>query len=300
MQVAKLHILCLRILGKSDFPRKSSCPQPRRLKICELVGQVCRQFGDSVEGKDYMDQIKDFADSRLIFGCVHCGEPLGETRDHVPPKCFLDKPYPENLSISRCCPECNNQLSRDEEYVVCLIECILAGSVEPNKLMRKSVAATLQRAKGLRLRLQNALRISNEGPVFEVETERLKRVLLKLAKGHAAYELSQPCHEDPAHFWFGPLSSLSHEVLDRFNEPHIQKMFGEVGSRNLQRMIVCEAKLAATENVQPKIARMLVNDWIEVQSGNYRFLAIDEGREVVIRLVIREYLACEVGWSHPI
>ena len=43
-----------------------------------------------------MDQLRDFADSRLLNGCIHCGAPA-ETRDHVPSRCLLERPYPENL-----------------------------------------------------------------------------------------------------------------------------------------------------------------------------------------------------------
>jgi len=40
-----------------------------------------------------------------------------------------------------------------------------------------------------------------------------------------------------------------------------------------------------------------VNDWIEVQEGYYRYLAIDDINGVIIRIVVSDYLACEVGWS---
>src|SRR5438105_2056850 len=37
---------------------------------------------------DMMDQLKSYADDRLINGCVYCGGPE-ETRDHVPSRVFL-------------------------------------------------------------------------------------------------------------------------------------------------------------------------------------------------------------------
>lgn len=37
--------------------------------------------------------------------------------------------------------------------------------------------------------------------------------------------------------------------------------------------------------------------WVEVQSGRYRYLAALDGTETVVRMVLSEYLACEVRWS---
>jgi hypothetical protein len=76
-----------------------------------------------------MRQIKDFADDRNKARCVYCGG-LDETRDHVPSRVFLDEPLPENLPVVPACIACNNSFSRDEEYLACLIECALTGSVE--------------------------------------------------------------------------------------------------------------------------------------------------------------------------
>jgi hypothetical protein len=45
-----------------------------------------------------MEQLKSYADNRLVNGCVYCGGPE-ETRDHVPSRVFLDPPYPENLIL---------------------------------------------------------------------------------------------------------------------------------------------------------------------------------------------------------
>ena len=42
---------------------------------------------------------------------------------------------------------------------------------------------------------------------------------------------------------------------------------------------------------------MLVNDWVEVQGGLYRYLAISDSGGVAIRIVIADYVACEVAWG---
>ena len=119
--------------------------------------------------------------------------------------------------------------------------------------------------------------------------------MLKLARGHAAFELSQPCREKPDHFWCGPLAVMSQEVRESFDAPHEQEMFGEVGSRGLQRMLVTQMFLRSHTGEESEV-RLLLNDWVDVQDGYYRYLAIDDISGLVIRIVIAEYLACEVAW----
>ena len=81
-----------------------------------------------------MKQIKKYSDLRLYGYCTYCGgEP--ETRDHVPSKILLDKPFPENLPVVPSCDKCNHDFSKDEEYFACLIECTLRGTTEPEKLI---------------------------------------------------------------------------------------------------------------------------------------------------------------------
>ncbi|MFT3823998.1 MAG: hypothetical protein QM731_08755 [Chitinophagaceae bacterium] len=151
-----------------------------------------------------MDQLKPFADNRLINGCIYCGGPA-DTRDHVPSKCLLDRPYPENLPVVWCCETCNHNFSKDEEYFVCLLECVLCGSTDSEKIKRPSIAKILQNSPSLRKRIE-ASRIEVDGQVaFTPEIERINNVMLKLARGHAAFELSQLCREEPDHFWCGPL-----------------------------------------------------------------------------------------------
>jgi hypothetical protein len=120
--------------------------------------------------------------------------------------------------------------------------------------------------------------------------------MLKLARGHAAFELGQPCHAEPTHFWCGPTGALPKESQDVFNSVHFQEYFGEVGSRNMQRLRVTQISLPS-ENGKKQGIDMIINDWIDVQDGNYRYQAIDELGVLIIRIVIAEYFACEVSWE---
>ena len=138
-----------------------------------------------------MDQLRNYADDRLIRGCIYC-DGSEETRDHVPSRVFLDSPLPENLPVVAACWSCNNGFSRDEEYVACLIESAIAGSTNPDHIGRPEIANILRRSPALRARIEGAKSCEDGQILFGFEPERVKNVLLKLARGHAAFELSQP------------------------------------------------------------------------------------------------------------
>jgi hypothetical protein len=89
-----------------------------------------------------MEQLRNFGDQRNQEWCVYCGGG-GETRDHVPSRIFLDEPYPENLPIVAACRRCNAGFSLDEEYLACLLECVLAGTTEPERTSRTKIRRIL-------------------------------------------------------------------------------------------------------------------------------------------------------------
>ncbi|WP_428660419.1 hypothetical protein [Runella sp.] len=242
-----------------------------------------------------MDKLNNYADDRLIRGCIYCDGPA-DTRDHVPSKCLLEQPYPPNLPIVGCCDSCNQNFSKDEQYFVCLIESVLWGSTDPEKIGRPSVARIMQNSPPLRQRIENSKIVVDGQIAFVPEVHRIQNVMLKLARGHAAFELSQPCREEPDHFWCGPLLSLPQETQKAFNSVHFQQGFGEVVSRNMQRLLVTQIT-QLSENGEPQNVGILINDWLDVQDDRYRYIAIDDMGSLVIRIVIAEYFACEVAWE---
>jgi hypothetical protein len=242
-----------------------------------------------------MDQLRNFADDRLVDGCIYCGG-KEETRDHVPSRVFLDAPLPENLPVVLACASCNNGFSKDEQYLACLIESVIAGSTDPGHIRRPSVAAILRETPALRALIDQA-RILKDGHVhFNVELERVKNVLLKLARGHAAFELSQICREEPDSFWWCPLVAMTEDQKEAFDACHVTQLMGEIGSRSSQRALVTQVLLQSISAEQRSLG-LLVNDWLDVQDGRYRYLAIGDLGKITIRIVIAEYLACEVTWA---
>jgi hypothetical protein len=49
--------------------------------------------------------------------CVYCGEIRPVTRDHVIPRTLFATPPPPNLITVPCCLECNNEKSKDDDYL---------------------------------------------------------------------------------------------------------------------------------------------------------------------------------------
>ncbi|OJW44331.1 MAG: hypothetical protein BGO56_20360 [Sphingobacteriales bacterium 48-107] len=153
----------------------------------------------------------------------------------------------------------------------------------------------MKKLPALRKRIEASRKEIDDQIAFMPEIERVRNVMLKLARGHAAFELSQLCRAPPDHFWCGPLSALSEEDQQTFKSVHFQQVFGEVGSRNMQRLLVTQMTLRA-ENGELQNVGMLINDWVDVQDDQYRYIAIDDSG-IVIRIVIAEYFACEVAWG---
>ena len=81
-----------------------------------------------------MYQINEFVDERQKAWCIQCRAGIGEvdtSRDHVPSKALLRKPYPDNLPVVNICVECNNGFSEDEEYLHLFLQCALFEYGEP-------------------------------------------------------------------------------------------------------------------------------------------------------------------------
>jgi hypothetical protein len=195
---------------------------------------------------------------------------------------LLDEPYPENLPVVECCPSCNLDLSLDEEYFACLIDCVLAGSTGPEDVARSKVKAILTRKPGLVQRLSEARNESAPGVFWHPETNRVRNVVLKLARGHSLFELHEPHIEEPQVVDVAPLSGIPEEARMKFEAPPSSGVWPEVGSRAIQRAVQGWGKANSP--------------WVVVQPGRYRYLAATDGGALV-RFVISEYLACEVRWD---
>ena len=150
------------------------------------------------------------ADDRNKGFCAHCGA-ADETRDHSPSKVFLEEPFPENLPFSPACLICNSRASKDEEYLACLLECVLVGDVIPSMFHREKIANCLRRSPALVESLRQARNQLNGRIRWAYDEDRVRAVIMKLARGHIAYELSEPRIDEPSSIWFKPICEMGDE-----------------------------------------------------------------------------------------
>ncbi|HLJ35271.1 MAG TPA: hypothetical protein VKU38_16580, partial [Ktedonobacteraceae bacterium] len=215
-----------------------------------------------------MRQLKNDGDTRQAEACAYCGEAT-QTRDHVPSRILLDEPFPENLPVVPACLPCNNKASFDEEYLACLIECVICGTTDPARVGREKIRRTLAKQHALQARLTAALRWENEQSLFNIELDRVERIVVKLAQGHALYELNEPQLAKPSSVVISPLGLLDNDVRGAFENTsgYDFAIWPEVGSRAMQRLV---------QNA---------HGWLEVQLGRYRYLATTD-TVVRVRLVL--------------
>ncbi len=216
----------------------------------------------------------------------------------MPSRVLLDEPYPENLPVVPACNGCNAGFSPHEEYVACLIDCILAGSSRHDSIGREKIARILRERPSLSQMLRNARHLDGGVVSWDIENERVRKFVLKLARGHVAFELNDPRLEEPSSVGWTPLILMSADEREKFETPLTSVLFPEVGSRAMNRMCVVAVKLVSVVSGEERVVEFLADaDWIEVQANRYRYLvcAPDAGGAVV-RIVLSEYLACQVIW----
>jgi hypothetical protein len=233
-----------------------------------------------------MDPKKIFIDDRLKGICSYCGAEHA-SRDHTPSRVFLDQPYPEDLAVSESCIKCNTGFSADEEYVACLIECVIQGTTKPTPKFRDKVARTLTARPSIAARIEKGKQSEiNETILWQPEMDRVHRVIVKLAQGHVSYELGLPHIGTPDTVEIIPIPCMSEEQFKAFNNLDYDSpaLYPEIGSRAFIS-IVCGKPTA-------------YNNWNIVQDGRYRY-AVGQSSGDWVKLVLSEYLACLVVWNQP-
>lgn len=165
-------------------------------------------------------------------GCIYCGKPA-TTREHVPSKAFLVEPYPENLSTIPACFECNNGYSEDEKYVACFLD-VLKSHIYLDYKLQKETDSRLSKDEKLKSILNEQIR-TEDGKVFiRPDNQRIQRILLKLAKGHAGFELDYVNFDNTeTQIWYEFIFNMSENDLYEFNSIPTYQVYPEVGSRGM-------------------------------------------------------------------
>ena len=126
--------------------------------------------------------------------CIYCGQAQAETLDHVPPKCLFTEPRPSNLYTVPCCAACNASFGLDDEYFRTALAFRWDVSDHPAApaIRDKALRAT-ERARGFRHLFTHTLEDApivthgdlyvEEGGRFEVDIERINRMLARIVRG---------------------------------------------------------------------------------------------------------------------
>ena len=235
-----------------------------------------------------MKQIYHFSDQLRSADCIPCLEDNHRgrySRDHIPTKALLNRPYPENLMDVGMCQECNSGFAKDEEYFAAFLASVISGSIEPDPQRFPTASRILAHNPRLRSRINGARRVqatlAKDNVVTWIpEPERIERVIVKNARGHVLFELGQAITSHPTRVRVVPIEHMSSQQLSQFEYPQGSSGWPEVGSKLMLRLI--------------ETGECGEGGWIEVQNGVYRY-AVDEFPRV--RIVIREYLTAEVAWD---
>jgi hypothetical protein len=256
-----------------------------------------------LKGVSYMEFVGFYGDNRLrhkiIYNrnsyseCVYCGGEA-DTREHVPSKVFLVKPYPDNLGIIPACLKCNNSYSKDELFLSILIE----------KLKSKHYGQKYSQSKEVETRIK-----SNEKIAFEIEQaiennsinkfeKKISRIIFKLALGHSVYELSEGFKIQDGTINYSFLDSMSTRETEEFSLPfNISKEpLPEIGSRVYQRIMVLTLDLVAVNDPEQKMdAPIIFLDWVDVQQSKYNYTSYIFGNKIITKIIINDFMYTEIS-----
>lgn len=223
-----------------------------------------------------------YGDSRLDYFCAFCGGPA-ETEDHVPSRCFLDKPYPPELPVIPCCHKCNHGFSIDEEYVSCLIDCMKAHTADPSLIHRTKTCDTLLHSPKLQERIASQIIEFGEHYLSDYEKDRFKNVVRKLAFGHLAFENDFLTWDSRFLFSMCLVPEMTESQRATFFKPYYGGLFPEVNSHGLEHILLLGNANNEAQFTAP---------WITIQEGRYAYCVSPDGNRV--KFIIADFVAVEV------
>jgi len=207
--------------------------------------------------------------------CVYCGD---DTRHHdkVPPKIFLDEEFYSGVASVPACYKCCQGYHLDEEYLACLVECAKCGTVDANAIERSIIKFIINEKPLLFEKLSKA-----KSPTggFNFKSDSVRHAVVKLARLHAAHQMNEPLTKSPTSVIITPLDSMPFGERDKFETPPSPI----IGSRAMRIM-------------SAEVNGGYFTEWVDIQPGQYRHLTF-VSEKIFSRIVLGEYLACEVAWE---
>lgn len=115
--------------------------------------------------------------------CIYCLENVADTKDHVPPKLMLRKPYPNNLLTVPACSSCNQSFSLDEEYFRNMIVGMFCHTEGADFLFDGPISRSFDRREHLEDTFFSVLGVKDGKPYVKIEQHRFDRVAKKIIAG---------------------------------------------------------------------------------------------------------------------
>ncbi len=228
-----------------------------------------------------MIQIKSYADPRHNQYCAFCANFKTKlTKDHIPSKVFLNKPYPENMHIVQACHNCNNGFSIDEEYIAYWIEIAIFKETGVETERYKKTLKALRRNISLRKKILGN-NLFGKDELLPIDDNRLKNILFKLASGHILFRYSNPQYKKPTYIKWGFLLSLNRRDRNKFESIPKIEVLPESGSRT----IIMIDKFG-----------QYYYPWEIVQDDVYRYLVASAENSTFVKIVLSEFIYAEVIW----
>lgn len=115
--------------------------------------------------------------------CAYCGAGGTLTRDHVPPRGFLSRPYRANLRTVLACSTCNGAASADEEYFRRIVVTLITNSDVADSVFDGPVSRSFDRSPNLEDGVWSSLGVENGRPFVTLDPQRIARVAEKIVRG---------------------------------------------------------------------------------------------------------------------
>ena len=232
------------------------------------------------------------------MNCIFCGD-IAETREHAPSKVFLSSPLPSDLPTVPSCYKCNNSFSSDELYSAMLIK-LLRVKYDGYKL-NDSDLERLNRKEG---REAKQFILDHENELSYIDNDRLERVLIKLARSHAVYELYD-CFEYDRNsrfnidlfYDFKPF--IEQSKIDEISDLVLldNMLLPEMGAKLYERIGCIQLNGYGDGSKQTGISFLA---WNEVKDNEYRYTAFIDNSNVIVKIVIQEFLFAQITFVDAI
>ena len=230
-----------------------------------------------------MTPLNNCSDERHKGIRLYCGMRLWDekwTKDHVPSKALLNPPYHKSLPVVHVCQQCNSEFSKDEKNLSACVAAVINSPTRPDTNQFPVAAKMLAYRLAWSEREERTKQIrstfwGHSDMISIPENERVTRVIVKNARGHALFALGLPLLFNPAYIIFIPLILISHEQKGHSPSRLENVVYTELGSRINQRMPVGDLQLAG---------------WIKVQPPVYRYAVYQLPGQPFVRILLREYV----------